>query len=208
MALILTAPTRMALVAGVISALCGSVLVASPATAAPASESSTSTLSSETFVTLQSAIDVKTGTFDGAEAAAAGVPAPIVDDFATGWAAGGNPVTGASVNVDELAAVRAATPEIRACSGRNRWDYTGIQLNVYINSCNSDTLIGLLTTGTGIATIAAALTAITGLGVVAAGAVAGVLGAVTGVLTTCAARGRGIVIHNIPPGPVVWCNGQ
>ncbi|WP_420368654.1 hypothetical protein [Curtobacterium sp. L1-20] len=207
----LTAPPRVALAAVATSALCASLLVASPATAAPDTttlEAARGSLSAETSERLEAAIDRRTDTFDGAAARKSGVPSSITDDFATGWVAAGKSATNAVVDSDELAAARRVVPDVRACAGRNRWDYTGIQLNVYLNSCNTTRVIGLINTGSGVATLAAAITAFTGLGVAIAGALAGVLGIAGGVLTTCSARGRGIVIHNIPPGPVVWCNGQ
>lgn len=207
----LTAPPRTALAAVLTTALCASLLVASPATASPPTtgkETATASLSTETSEALEAAIDRRSGTFDGSTAREAGVPSSVADDFATGWVAGGKTAENADIDPAELAAARQAVSDVRACAGRNRWDYTGIQLNVYLNSCNTTRLIGLINTGSGVATIAAAITAFTGLGVAIAGALAGVLGVAGGILTTCSARGRGIVVHNIPPGPVVWCNGQ
>lgn len=97
---------------------------------------------------------------------------------------------------------------IRACAGKNRWDYTGLQLNVSLNSCNTNRLLGAIASGAGAATVVGIITAATGIGGAAAGIIAGGLAIAGGILTSCAAKGRGVAIHNIAPGPVVWCNGQ
>ncbi|KTR03620.1 hypothetical protein [Curtobacterium luteum] len=146
--------------------------------------------------------------FDGAAARAAGADASDIDDFATGWVIAGGRVENATVDEALVKKVQLSADVARACSGRNRWDYTGIQLNIYLNSCNTTRLLGAIGAGAGGATLVGIVTAATGLGAAAADALAGGLAIAGGVLTSCSAKGRGVAIHNIPPGPVVWCNGQ
>ncbi|WP_121368111.1 hypothetical protein [Frondihabitans australicus] len=132
----------------------------------------------------------------------------MVDDFATGWSAAGREVTNATVDTVTVSMALAAEPRVRACVGKNSYDYTGLQLNAYMNSCNSAKFLGLITSGAGLATIAAVVTAATGVGAVVAGTIAGAMTVASGAVTTCTARGRGMVAHNIPPTVAVWCNNQ
>ncbi|MEK6311027.1 MAG: hypothetical protein V4737_06250 [Curtobacterium sp.] len=174
--------------------------------AAPASASSAGPASAPHG--LEAGISTVDRLFDGAAARAAGADASTVDDFATGWVIAGGRVENVTVNDTLVEAVLDSGDVARACSGRNRWDYTGIQLNIYLNSCNTTRLLGAIGAGAGGATLVGIVTAATGLGAAAAGAIAGGLAIAGGVLTSCSAKGRGVAIHNIPPGPIVWCNGQ
>lgn len=138
-------------------------------------------------------------------ATSAGVAPELVNDFATGWAVAGGSVSDATLDGRILAAAAAAP---RACAGRNSLDYTGIQLNAYLNSCNSARLLGMVNQGAGVAVIAAAVTGWTGVRGVTAGAIAGVFAISGGLITTCSARGRGMAAHMIPPTAVMWRNNQ
>lgn len=184
--------------------ICASISVGAPANAASL-QSSGEAVPEATWTALDDAIS-KTGVFDGAAAASAGASSELINDFATGWAATGGTVTHASVDESMLNVAEAATP--RACVGRNSLDYTGIQLNAYLNSCNSSRVLGMVNQGAGVGVIAAAVTSWTGVGGVAAGAIAGALAISSGLITTCTAKGRGMAAHMIPPTAVMWCNNQ
>lgn len=197
-----TRPTNRSILG--LAAVC--VLGAAVLPAAPASASSAGPASAPHG--LEAGISTVDRLFDGAAARAAGADASTVDDFATGWVIAGGRVENVTVNDTLVEAVLDSGDVARACSGRNRWDYTGIQLNIYLNSCNTTRLLGAIGAGAGGATLVGIVTAATGLGAAAAGAIAGGLAIAGGVLTSCSAKGRGVAIHNIPPGPIVWCNGQ
>lgn len=198
----------LATVSVAVSALFTTTLGTAPANATPARTPATSSaLPPEATTALEAAISA-TGTFDGRRAISAGVTQSTADDFATGWAAAGKPTRNASIDQAVIAKVREALPSLRACSGKNRWDYTGIQLNIYLDSCNTTRVARILGTAGGVTAAAAAITAVTGIGLAVAGTFAGLLTIAGGIVTICSARGKGVAIHNIPPGPAVWCNGQ
>lgn len=188
-------------------AIAASALVASPATASARTPAEPPRLAERTVQALYDATDPRTHVFDGGEARASGVEAGLVDDYATGFAATGGSIRGATVDSARLSALRAAG-DVRACSGRTRSDYTGAQLNVYLSSCNTNRLLAVIGGGTGVVGTIAGILAPTGLGAAAAGALAGVLAVAGAFLGVCAAKGRGTVIHNIPPSTITWCNSQ
>lgn len=181
-----------------------STMIPIPASASTVRADET-TIPDATWSALNGAIS-SSHVFDGQVATSAGVAPELVNDFATGWAAAGGSVSDATLDGRILAAAEAAAP--RACTGRNSLDYTGIQLNAYLNSCNSARLLGMVNQGAGVAVIAAAVTGWTGVGGVAAGTIAGVFAISGGLITTCSARGRGMAAHMIPPTAVMWCNNQ
>lgn len=186
--------------------LVGTALIASPAAASPSgADSAPGGVPGTTWAALDDAIGMD-GVFDGAQARAGGAAAWMVDDFATGWAATGNPVRAASVDRVLVEAVESASA--RACVGRNRLDYTGLQLNAYLNSCNSAKLLGMVSSAAGVGVIAAAVTSWTGVGGLAAGTIAGTFAVSAGLIQTCSANGRGMAAHMIPPTAVMWCNNQ
>lgn len=194
------------------AAVTAATVVAGLITAAPASadttvESRASTVSDRTWAALDDGIGTD-GVFDGDGPRRAGVSEELINDFATGWSSAGRSVSGAAVDTALVERARTAQASVRTCVGKNRLDYTGIQINLYLNSCKAASVLGLVNSGAGIAVIAAAVTAATGVGALAAGVIAGVLGVSAGVLTSCTARGRGIAAHNIPPSAVMWCNNQ
>lgn len=196
-------PARTALVAAATAALLGSMLVVSPAQAATNDQTDPKTAEA-----LQAGVTESSRTFDGAVARSEGASTADIEDFATGWTIAGGTVQNAPVDRDLVQAVAARADVILACTGKNRWDYTGLQLNVYLNSCNTNKLLGAIATGAGATVAVGIITGATGLGAAAAGIIAAGLGVAGGILTICAANGRGVAIHNIAPGPVVWCNGQ
>ena len=183
-------------------------IAVSAAVASPAQAATEDQLDPETTDALQTGITPGSRTFDGAIARAAGASPENIEAFATGWVIAGGTAQHAPVDREMLQAVAAQSAVIRACAGKNRWDYTGLQLNVYLNSCNTTRLLGAIASGAGAATVVGIITAATGIGGAAAGVIAGGLAIAGGILTSCAAKGRGVAIHNIAPGPVVWCNGQ
>lgn len=86
-----------------------------------------------------------------------------------------------------------ATPD---CKGINKYEDRWYGFDTYFNSCATTTLIGLLTIGAGVTTIAAAITAyfIPPVGL-AVGIAAGLIGIGAGVLTVASANGCGVLIR-------------
>jgi hypothetical protein len=194
-----------------LTGLLATMLFAAPANAAtlePRSTPPTPAISESEWATLDSSIDVRSHVFDGASAARNGVDAAIVNDFATGWVAAGNTAIHATVDQSKVESFGLTTLNVQGCAGKNRVDYTGLQLNMYLNSCNSSKIVGMVTAGAGVASIAAVITSWTGAGGAIAGVLAGVVAISAGVLTTCSAKGRGIAGHMIPPTSIMWCNNQ
>lgn len=195
-------PSHLVLSAAASTVLLTSLFIAAPASASP----SPAEIPDSSWIALDAAI---AGTvFDGAKASAAGVPAALVSEFATGWRVAGNAT--ANVVVDErlMQELETDTATARACAGRNSLDYTGLQLNAYLNSCNSAKLLGMVTSAAGVGVVAAAVTSWTGVGGVAAGAIAGAFTVSAGIIQVCSANGRGIAAHMIPPTAAMWCNNQ
>jgi hypothetical protein len=203
----LTRPLLISAVA--LAALAGSALFSDPAMAEGTATISPRTgLSQQSWQELYGAVDEASETFDGARAESSGADPRIVEDFAAGWSASGNRSVNVAVDQQRVEEIRALLPKARTCTGKNSSDYTGLQLNLYLNSCNSAKILGLVSGGAGIATIAAVVTSATGVGGVVAGTIAGTLAIMSGALTTCTANGRGMVAHNIPPTAALWCNNQ
>lgn len=202
-------PGRTALVAATAAALFGSMLVGSPAQAAETTPSaSAGAITEATVQSLFDATDRTTNQFDGAIARQDGVDLATVDSYATGFAATGGTVQNATVNRDQAEKLRAAAVDIQACAGKNRSDYTGLQLNVYLNSCNTNKVLVLIGGGVSVISALTAILGVTGLGAAACAALAGLLALAGTFLGLCASNGRGTVIHNIPPSSVTWCNSQ
>ena len=178
-------------------------MVAAPANAASTSRSMSA---DDTMTALASGIDAATRTFDGAAARLHGAPSAEVSDFAAGWQFAGGTIV--NVTPTTISAAATPTPAPRACRGANRADYTGLQANVYLDSCNTTRAIALIGGGASVATVAGAIASWTGVGALAAGLAAGALGLVGAVLNGCAAKGTGVGMHNIPPTPVTWCAAQ
>ncbi|WP_022907060.1 hypothetical protein [Curtobacterium sp. B18] len=197
-------PRRTALVAVAAAALFGSMLVAAPANAAP--RSAADPLSDADTTALFAGVDTTTRTFDAAIARAAGADTSLVAEFAAGYVAGGGAVQHIRVDPDVVAATEGIG--IDGCSGKSSFDVTGLQANLYLNSCVSNDVVGKLTQGAGVAAVVALISAETGVGAVAAGIVTGLLTIGAGALASCNAKGRGTVSHNIAGSAIVWCNGQ
>jgi hypothetical protein len=201
-------PARTALVASATAALLGSMLVASPANAAEAAPAPEPAISEATVQSLFDATNQKTHQFDGALARQHGVDPALVDSYATGFAATGGTVENATIDSAQVAKLRSAVIGIQACTGKNRYDYTGAQLNVYLNSCNTNVMISVIGGGVGVIGTIAGILSPTGLPAAAVGVLAGILAVAGAFLGVCAAKGRGTVIHNIPPSTITWCNSQ
>lgn len=202
-------PGRMALIAATAAALLSSMLVASPAEAAETAPSATApALTEATVQSLFDATDRTANLFDGAVARQDGVDPATVDSYATGFVATGGSVRNATVDEDQAEELRTAAADVQACVGRNRYDYTGLQLNVSLNSCNTNRVSSLIGGGAGVVGALTAILGVTGLGAAACGALAGFLAVAGAFLGLCASNGRGTVIHNIPPSSITWCNSQ
>ena len=161
------------------------------------------------FNALLAAVDTRTGSFDAERALRSGVEDRSVQDFATTWAAlDAGPVRGTSVRAQSVDQLRSRLGTNASCRGRNTWDRTGLQYNVYLNSCKASELSRAYATG---AASLGVLTAIFGAAGFAPGAAgAGIIGAILGlgsaVVNNCNARARGIIVRMVPPA--IWCNSQ
>ncbi len=102
---------------------------------------------------------------------------------------------------DENDRVQRSVSALAACVGRS--GTSGIV--VYLNSCQTAQLIQLMNTGGGIAGVAAAISAATGVGAAVAGVIAAALIAQGSIYEFCGSWGRGIKVF---PTPIVSCWSQ
>lgn len=176
----------------------------------PASATASSTSSSEIPPQIADGLEQlaayeDSGEFDFAAAKSdPDIDMEILQEFSVGYEAGGG-----SLNIsdeDRQAAMAQSgleTEDITAlasCNGTN--GHTAGTL--LLDSCNADVVSGLLTAGAGIATIAAAITAATGVGAVVAGTIAGILAVYSGLTTICNAWDNGIYIFYSNTPPACW----
>ncbi|MEK9199833.1 hypothetical protein ACH0B5_17850 [Ureibacillus sp. 179-F W5.1 NHS] len=97
---------------------------------------------------------------------------------------------------------------IAACDGSNKYVDRWYGYDTYFDSCNANKLIGYLTIGAGITTIAAAITAFIAPPVgLAVGIAAGLIGIGAGALTVANANGCGILIRWSFDKPI-WTGSQ
>jgi hypothetical protein len=155
---------------GTSGVLLAALLCIGPASSASAAttQDETHTLQSSEVTALFAGVDDQHALFDGAVARAAGADERSVRQFAAGYEAGGGIVTRTVVDPSETGLLPRFSI---ACSGKNSFDVTGAQANLYINSCKTDQIRKGLLAGASIATLVGAVTAATG-GGAAAGAVA------------------------------------
>lgn len=141
---------RFALVGAVATTLCTSTLVAGPARA-DVSVPRTSAASAEEvheFNALLDAVDPSARTFDARRASEDGVSSRAIEDFASTWLAlGAGPVVGVTVELSDVTSMQDRLISPRACKGRNTWDRTGLQYNVYLSSCKASELSRAYATG-------------------------------------------------------------
>jgi hypothetical protein len=198
---------RVAIGATVIaSSIAASLIVALPASASTVDSAPSPDVSSVELDALFAGVSPDTHVFDARVAIAAGARRANVLDFADGYAAGGGAVRNAAPDPEVVERLRAI--DLAGCSGRNSFDITGAQANLYLNSCVANDLSGKLAQGAGLAALIALITSATGAGPAVAGIVAGLLTIGSGAVVSCNARGRGIVGHNIPATAITWCNSQ
>lgn len=205
-------PARTALVAAATSALCVSMLVATPARGEGIDPIATTAASPEqvrTVNTLLKAIDQPTHAFDAQQALAAGVASTDVQTFANTWTAlGEGPVEGIATQPAEVRQLQELLATTAACKGRNAWDRTGLQYNFYFNSCKAAELSRAYGTGAAALGVVTAILGTIGFAPGAAGAaiIGSVLGLGSAIVNNCNASGRGIIVRAVPPA--IWCNGQ
>lgn len=203
-----------------LAAVTAGALFAMMLTAGPASASETRTPSqgmtfaapldpatSTVLDELASGVDASSLTFDAHVPLARGVSVRDVQDYAVGYASQGGQVTGVALDAGAVEAMRSEMGML-ACKGRNSHDYTGLQLNTYIDSCLSAEIVHQLAIGGGAVALAGAISAATGVGAAAAGVIAAAMALASGLVASCASGGRGAVFHMIPPSAALWCNGQ
>lgn len=166
---------------------------ASSATAAT-TQHEVDTLQSSEVTALFAGVDDQHLVFDGAVARAAGADEESVRQFAAGYEAGGGIVTRTVVDPSET---RLLSRFSIACSGKNSFDVTGVQANLYINSCKTDQVRKGLLAGASIATLVGAVTAATG-GGAAAGAVAAAGLALGAAVIAFYDNGRGVQFYANP----------
>lgn len=201
---------KLALVAAASVVLLSTSLLssASPATAVPMSPGTRAPSADieDRTDALLAGVDERSHTFDGRNARSAGAAEVDIVDFAAGYLAAGGRTQGVRVPAAEVDQLRAAVGELR-CSGRNSADVTGLQANLYLNSCNANKIVSVLAGGAGLAAIAGFITGATGIGAAAAGIAAGVLTIGSAAIAYCNAKGRGIGFHVLPVG-APWCASQ
>jgi hypothetical protein len=203
---------RAAFVATTTAVLCGSLLVAGPANAdeiEPHPSSSVSPGQAGAVDALLGAVDRSARIFDARRALARGASVLDVQDFADTWVAlDAGAVTGISPRQAEVAELRGLLVRPAACKGRNAWDRTGLQYNLYFNSCKAGELSRAYGTGAASLGVVTAICGAIGFAPGAAGAaiIGSILGLGAAIVNNCNAKGRGIVVRAVPP--VVWCNGQ
>jgi len=155
-------PHRRSVVAlGTSGVVLATLLCVGPASSASAdtTQDETHTLQSSEVTALFAGVDGRHAVFDGAAARAAGADDESVRQFAAGYEAGGGVVTRTVVDPTET---RLLPRFSIACSGKNSFDVTGAQANLYINSCKADQIRKGLLAGASIATLVGAVTAATG----------------------------------------------
>lgn len=192
-----------AVVAAVVAS---SIVMVAPASASP-SRGPSAASAADRAESLLTGVDRTTQVFDGAAATRAGATTEDVEDFAAGYVAGGGAVENVEVSEETVSALRAPAAALRSCSGRNSADVTGLQANLYLNSCNTNKLVAALAGGAGVAALVGVITAATGVGGAAGGIAAALLTIGSAAVAYCGARGRGIGFHVLPVGPP-WCRSQ
>lgn len=146
--------------------------------------------------------------FDRREAISLGGNADIVNQFAAGIEAGGGTVVGGAANPRKVAQVRAlGMKAASACRGKNNSTTQWFGWQLKVDSCVANRLIGELAAGAGAATVIGLISSWTGIGGLAAGLVAGILAIGAGVLGACASNGKGLII-DVAWNGVPWCAGQ
>lgn len=170
------------------------------------SSAAPSSLSDTTLKPLLEGVDEDSHSFDGEAARAAGASDSEIDAFASGYAAGGGKVAAAKINERVVRAL--GDIPLAGCSGKNSQDVTGAQVNLYLNSCVTNDVIGAMAKGAGVVALAGLVTSETGIGAVAAVVIAALLSIGGGALTSCNKTGKGVVVHEIVLTGIIWCNGQ
>jgi len=145
-------------------------LVSAPANAATPSSPAPAALPEAQITALTSGIDDSQNIFNGQTALEAGATAQNVSQFAAGYLAGGGQIKNAVADPTQTILMRNVS--IKACKGKNSYDVTGLQANLYINSCKSAEVQKGLLAGAAMATLVASVTAATGGGAAAGGVAA------------------------------------
>lgn len=145
------------------------VLVGSPANASTEADVHTH-LTQEQVAALGAGVDLTHRVFDGQAARDAGAPTDAVSQFAAGYQAGGGMVE--NTTVDRSESGRLDDISITACKGKNSFDVTGAQANLYINSCKTNEVVKGIQGGVAVATLIGSILAVTGGGAAAAGVAA------------------------------------
>lgn len=97
---------------------------------------------------------------------------------------------------------------LASCEGKNKYEDRWYGYDTYFDSCNTTKLIGYLTVGTALTTVAAAITAFIAPPVgVAVGIAAGLIGAGAGILTVASANGCGVIVRWSLDKPI-WSGSQ
>lgn len=203
---------RTALVASLTTMLCASMLVATPAHAQEDERQLTTAASAQdvhSFNALLGAVDSDTRTCHADRALTDGVQMRDVQDFANTWTAlDAGAVSGIGTNPSEVRKLEGILAPKASCKGRNAWDHTGLQYNIYLNSCKAAELSRAYGTGAAALGVITAICGAIGFapGVAGAGIVGSILGLGAAIVNNCNARGRGIAIRAVPPA--VWCTSQ
>lgn len=170
-----SAVRRLTTVCAVAAVVASGALLGAPAQAAQAGDHARTPLSDMQLSALTTGLGSTRAVFDGAAARRAGASERLVAEFAAGYYAAGGDVEHATPDRRQLELVRSAAVRA-ACRGKNSFDVTGVQANLYINSCKSDEVRNGLLAGVSTATLIAGMTALTGGGAAAATVAAAGLG--------------------------------
>lgn len=111
-------------------------------------------------------------------------------------------------DVEKINGAANSIVTLASCEGKNKFEDRWYGYDTYFDSCNTTKLIGYLTIGAGVTTIAAAITAFIAPPVgLAVGIAAGLMGIGAGVLTVASANGCGILVRWSFDKPI-WSGSQ
>ncbi|CAQ01967.1 putative integral membrane protein [Clavibacter sepedonicus] len=144
--------------------------------------------------------------FDAALALERGAAPVTVREVAVGIVAGGGAVSGITVDDSKVLDVTRIVLDSR-CAGVTNYSTQWFGRQLKLNSCDTSRLIAALAVGAGIATLAAIVTAETGVGAIAGGVIAALLSIGAGAIAFCAADGNGVIVDQSWTG-APWCAGQ
>jgi hypothetical protein len=196
----------------------GTHVSAAPTTAPPVAQISTNQLSPVELAVAHSLEAAKpfmvrradgTMSFDATAAVRAGVNMGHVAELASGISAANRDIAAhPSVVGADSATVQQ---EFAACAGRNRYISHWYGPELWLNSCNARTIVGLLAGGASIGSITGAIVALTGIGIPATALIAlavGMIGLGAAAISFCNRDSTGVKIYKPIVGSLFFCTRQ